>query len=238
MAQQVAAQLAAQRSATPAQNIVNHYVSQPTFVQHNVSSVSHQVRQQNLTFQQFVMQQQNQQQNQFGRAAPSSGRPGPYAAIANTSQPPPPPPPPGTAAASSSQGPPPPPDYYTPEQRLDYYLAIQQGRRPPNIPRPRRPRTAQPASASASAIVPSMGTDPRDVRAATHDTIQRMHHRRAQGRRREEMAQRGLDADRARRRGPAVGDVVGTGKRKRNLDGMPDFEKRQRVARESYSIAT
>jgi len=144
MAQQVAATLAAQRSATPAQNIINQYVSQPTFVQHNVSSISHQVRQQNLTFQQFVQQQQMQPQNQFGRAGSSNPRPGPYTAIASQ--------PPGAAAASSSQRPlPTPPDYYTPEQRLDFHLAIQQGRRPPNIPRPRR--QPQPASASATVAI-------------------------------------------------------------------------------------
>ena len=256
-AQQAAAHLAAQRSQTPAQNIINHYVSQPTYLQQNVQSVTNQVRQMGMTFQQFVMQQQGGQ-SPFGRAAPPSqggDRPGPYTAIANTSgggQPPT-----STlgvglangASSSSQRALPTPPDYYTPDQRLDYYLAIQQGRRPPNVPRPRRPAASSRMGASASAlpggaIVPSSqsgvgaGRDSRDLRAAANDRMQRLGHSRAQGRRRQDMVQRGLDADRARRRGPAVGDVVGTGKRKRNLDGMPEFQPRQRVAREQYSIAT
>ena len=49
----------------------------------------------------------------------------------------------GTGSASSQAPMPTPPDYYTAEQNLEFYLAIQQGRKPPNIPRPR--------SASASA---------------------------------------------------------------------------------------
>ena len=49
-----------------------------------------------------------------------------------------------------------PPDYYTPEQRLEFYIALKENRKPPKIPRP------QSASASASASAATQHFDISD----------------------------------------------------------------------------
>lgn len=193
----------------------------------------------------------------YGRAALADTRPAPYAA-----------PPTGqgrTSARGPGRGPaqqpsaprvrtlPDPPGHYTAEQKLDWYLAHQQGRPPPQVARQRAPSTApaaprqrkRPAAEQPAAAPPPPGrrglpmlTDRSDAlgsapaNTARAQAIQRMREVGQQGmqnRRRSEMVERVQEGRRAVRRGGAVGDVVSLGKRKLAQEGMPAFQPRQRT---------
>lgn len=196
MAQQTYANLMAQRLQSPAERIIERHVTpsppQPIFVQ--PVDLSQTVRQMGLSFHQYFLRQGRevppppppsdeipiqmlggggppppppggQRVRAFGPVRKERPRPAPYSSDAIVPVP---------GGSSSAQRAvqlqlPEPPSWYTADQKLDWYLAHQQGRPPPQVARPPKRRRARVGVPSAAPDPPAAATK----RAATTEPAPR-----------------------------------------------------------------